>query len=115
MFIVSEIRDRRLIWKEEWVLCSDVWLGFFLRFLWDMVLYPQPMLIFLLFMAYKSNVITGVNLVATVIYQGPVSDAGYLPIWISRVSGGLLFSVVSVPTPSPEGYKWLPTGAAKLI
>lgn len=30
------------------------------------------MLAFLLFMAYKSNIITGVNLLAAVIYQGPM-------------------------------------------
>ena len=66
-------------------------------------------------MACKSNIITGVNLLAAVIYQGPVSDACYLLIWISRESEGLLFLVVIVNRPSPEDYEWLPTVAAKLI
>lgn len=39
---------------------------------------------FSLFMAYESNTITGVNLLASAIYRGPVSDARYLLVWISR-------------------------------
>lgn len=52
------------------------------------------MLVFLLFMAYKSSVTTGVNLLATIIYQGPVSRPCHLLLWISRESKGLLLSVV---------------------
>lgn len=73
------------------------------------------MFIFLLFVAYKSNIITGVNLLAAVIYQGPVSDACYLLVWIAGESEGLLFLVVFVNRPSPENYKWLPAVAVKLI
>lgn len=73
------------------------------------------MLVFLLFMAYKSNITTGVNLLATIIYQGPVSHACYLLVWISRESEGLLFSDVSVDRLSPEDDEWLPAVAAELI